>query len=98
MLPGFLLCIYSDRFENQNQTLNGANNSASTFTSDLFEDKKTTYGSVDYKYNNDVEHKNDIKAGDDAAEISWFDLDKLPALAFDHEEIIGEFKKIILKD
>ena len=41
-----------DEFTNQNQTLNGSNNSGSTFTADLFEEKKTTYGSVDYRYNN----------------------------------------------
>ena len=38
-----------------------------------------------------------IMAGDDAAEASWFDFGKLPSLAFDHEQIIEEFKKTILK-
>jgi 8-oxo-dGTP diphosphatase len=28
------------------------------------------------------------KAGDDAAEVKWFPLGKLPALAFDHAEIV----------
>ena len=28
------------------------------------------------------------KAGDDAAEVEWFPLDALPALAFDHAEIV----------
>ena len=42
-----------DEFTDQNQILNGVNNSGSTFTADLFEEKKTTYGSVDYRYNND---------------------------------------------
>ena len=39
-----------------------------------------------------------IRAGDDAEEASWFALGKLPSLAFDHERIIEDFKKTILKN
>lgn len=28
-----------------------------------------------------------VKAADDAAQVQWFDIDSLPALAFDHNEI-----------
>ena len=41
-----------DEFTDQSQTLNGTNNSGSTFMADLFEDRKTTYGSIDYRFNN----------------------------------------------
>ncbi|MFN0728171.1 TonB-dependent receptor domain-containing protein [Polaribacter gochangensis] len=42
-----------DEYTDQTQTLNGSNNASSTFTADLFEEKRTTYGSLDYKYNNE---------------------------------------------
>lgn len=32
------------------------------------------------------------KAGDDAAEATWFNFGQLPKLAFDHAEIIEDFK------
>ena len=30
-------------------------------------------------------------AADDAAEVAWFSIDKLPEMAFDHREILEEF-------
>jgi 8-oxo-dGTP diphosphatase len=41
------------------------------------------YGFVDYK-------KSTVHASDDAAAVNWFSLKNLPALAFDHDLIIGK--------
>ena len=36
-------------------------------------------------------------AGDDAAKAQWFPLAQLPELAFDHQQILQEFRAEILK-
>jgi 8-oxo-dGTP diphosphatase len=35
-----------------------------------------------------------LKAGDDAAEAQWFEISRLPKLAFDHLEVIEQAKNI----
>jgi 8-oxo-dGTP diphosphatase len=35
-------------------------------------------------------------AADDAAEVAWFELNNLPLLAFDHQQLIDSFKRDIL--
>ncbi len=35
-----------------------------------------------------IHGKENPKAGDDASKVEWFDLNELPSLAFDHQEIL----------
>lgn len=37
------------------------------------------------------------RAGDDASKAQWFQLDQLPELAFDHRQILEDFKVEVLK-
>ena len=37
-----------------------------------------------------VVHNAKAIAGDDAKKVNWFNINKLPLLAFDHDEIVGE--------
>jgi ADP-ribose pyrophosphatase YjhB (NUDIX family) len=39
-----------------------------------------------------------IRAGDDAVDYRWFDLDDLPEMAFDHREILEKIKRIVAGD
>ena len=54
-----------DQFTDQSQLLNGTTNTASTFTADLFEDRTTTYGSIDYRFDN---KKTSLRIGTDFQE------------------------------
>ncbi|MBO7438373.1 MAG: NUDIX hydrolase [Bacteroidales bacterium] len=38
-----------------------------------------------------VDEDTEAVANDDAADVDWFDLNNLPALAFDHAKILEEF-------
>jgi len=38
-----------------------------------------------------------LAASDDAADAQWFPLDQLPALAFDHQQIIADAKQKFIK-
>ena len=43
-------------------------------------------------------HKSDVKGSDDAAKAQWFPLDKIPPLAFDHDEILHKAIEQLKKD
>ncbi len=45
-----------------------------------------------------LNEKFQIKAGDDAKEVNWFNLEELPDLAFDHSEIIKDAKSYLCKN
>lgn len=38
-----------------------------------------------------------IKAGDDAKDVQWFPVNKLPELAFDHSEILKKILEVVQK-
>lgn len=44
---------------------------------------------VTIAYTTIIDDKVEAKAGDDAAAAKWFNLDDLPSLAFDHDEILN---------
>lgn len=39
--------------------------------------------------------KEKVKGGDDAAKAGWFSLNNLPLLAFDHAQILEDFRKLL---
>jgi 8-oxo-dGTP diphosphatase len=44
------------------------------------------------------DNKMQARAGDDASDVQWFDLNKLPSLAFDHLDVIKKVQDIISKE
>ncbi len=46
-------------------------------------------------YRTHPQEKPDVRAGDDAAECSWFSLKDLPPMAFDHAKIADDFHRCL---
>lgn len=47
-----------------------------------------------YLVKNEECRMKNARAGDDAAEVQWWPLDKLPSLAFDHAQIVSDGQRL----
>lgn len=45
---------------------------------------------ISVAYYAEVDCRQPVKGGDDAGRAEWFELDKLPTLAFDHSQILAD--------
>lgn len=45
----------------------------------------------------ETDQMDDAKGGDDAANAKWFPINNLPDLAFDHKQIIEDFKEYLVR-
>ncbi len=52
-------------------------------------DRDPRHRTVSVAFTGIIEARQQAKGGDDAAEAKWFSTNRLPELAFDHQEIIG---------
>lgn len=48
---------------------------------------------ISFAFSAHIEKEAEVKAGDDAGDAQWFNLDELPELAFDHADIVSVFLK-----
>lgn len=54
-------------------------------------DRDPRHRTISVVYSVQLKEKQPVKGGDDAAHAEWFPIDKLPELAFDHQQILNEF-------
>jgi len=60
-------------------------------------DRDPRHRTISVVYFVELNEKKPVKGSDDAAHVKWFAIDKLPPLAFDHRQIIEEFKQFLKK-
>ena len=56
-------------------------------------DRDPRHRTISVVFTTELENILDAEGGDDAAQAGWFSLSTLPELAFDHSQILDDFKK-----
>ncbi len=54
-------------------------------------DRDPRHRTISVIYYTEMDEKQVVKGGDDAAQAGWFPVSKLPELAFDHQQILKDF-------
>lgn len=57
--------------------------------------RDSRFRTITAAYYSYFENKPDAKAADDAKNVNWFSINKLPEIAFDHDEIIQDAIRLI---
>ncbi len=55
-------------------------------------DRDPRHRTISVVYLAELNEKKSVAGNDDAAQADWFSLDELPELAFDHAEILNDFR------
>ncbi len=55
-------------------------------------DRDPRHRTISVIYFAELDEKKPVRGSDDAAQADWFSLDELPELAFDHAEILNDFR------
>ena len=58
-------------------------------------DRDPRHRTISVIYYTELDKKQIVKGGDDAARADWFPISNLPELAFDHREILEDFIKLL---
>lgn len=58
-------------------------------------DRDPRHRTISVVFTTELENREEVEGGDDAAQADWFCLDSLPQLAFDHQQILEDFKTML---